>query len=52
MFDRIVLFIQTHADKDRGDLFYRCDKVGSDSRSTSIDNVGDRFSLVLSILTD
>lgn len=38
-FDRIALFIYTHSDKDRGDLFYCGDESGEGSASTNIGNV-------------
>lgn len=42
-FDRIVLIIQTHADKDRGDLFYCGDGDGPTSASAEVSNVSGKY---------
>lgn len=38
-FERLVLFVHTHADKDRGDLWYSGDGIHTPSTSTNIKDV-------------
>lgn len=35
----MILFVQTHSDKERGDLFYCGDDMGEKSQSTNISDV-------------
>jgi hypothetical protein len=45
--ERIAVFIQTHADADRGDLWYRGNSLGGESMSTNISDVGTAPTVVL-----
>ena len=52
-FDQVVLFVQTHSDKDRGDLMYSGDGHSPTSRSAGVSNVsGNHFQSTLPLCAD